>query len=549
MVRPRRGIITFSQYIRKDHLEVFMKIEFYGGAGTVTGSSYLITAGGRKVLLDCGLYQGSDARKRGNDTFPFDPAAVEYLILSHAHIDHSGRIPMLYKHGFRGKILSTPPTYDLCRIMLKDSAYIQEQDAERDNRKLQRKRQPLVEPIYTVRDAEKSLELFEVLDYEVMKEIWPELKVRFQDAGHMLGSSFVELWLKTDDGEDVKLVFSGDIGNHNIPLMREPRYVDEADIVIMESTYGDRLHEPQENENHHFIDLINSTMKAGGNVVIPSFAVGRTQEILYVLNEASEKGQLEKGMRVFVDSPLASKATAVFDKNARYFDRHAQERIEKGDNVLEFPELHFTESVEDSKKLNNTRSGLVIISASGMAEAGRIRHHLKHNLWRPESTVIFVGYQAPQTLGDIILSGKEKIKIFGEEIAVEARIERLYGLSGHADKKGLIQFAEAFTKGKPKKVFLVHGDEEARRELGIALQTRGFEVEIPDEGTVQVIRTLDDLSTPTKTTIITREEIMGVTALKNSLKSAVAEMNVDRMTDDEIIARIRKVLKAGRPGQ
>lgn len=524
-----------------------MKIEFYGGAGTVTGSSYLITVAGHKILLDCGLYQGADARKRGNDSFPFDPATLDYMVLSHAHIDHSGRIPMLYRHGFRGKVLCTPPTYDLCNIMLRDSAYIQEQDAERDNRKLQRKRQPMVEPIYTIDDAEKALELFEVLDYEIPREVWPEFKVRFQDSGHMLGSAFVELWIKTDDGEDVKLVYSGDIGNHNIPLMREPRYVDEADLVIMESTYGDRLHEPQENENKHFIDIINSTIRGGGNVVIPSFAVGRTQEILYVLNKASHNGELEKGVRVVVDSPLASKATAVFAKNARYFDREAQERMAQGDNVLEFPELEFTESVDDSRKLNNTRSGLVIISASGMAEAGRIRHHLKHNLWRSESTVIFVGYQAPQTLGDIILSGKSRIKIFGEEIAVEARIERMHGLSGHADKKGLLRFAEAFTKGKPRKIFLVHGDEEAQLELGRSLQHRGFAVDIPDEGTVLEIRTLEDLDSPTRTTIITRAEIMGTTALKNSLKAAVAEMDIDRMSDEEIIARIRRVLKAGRP--
>lgn len=524
-----------------------MKIEFYGGAGTVTGSSYLITVAGKKVLLDCGLYQGSDARKRGNDAFPFDPAELDYMILSHAHIDHSGRIPMLYRHGFRGRILCTPPTKDLCNIMLRDSAYIQEQDAERDNRKLQRKRQPLVEPIYTIEDAEQALALFEVLDYETPRVIWPELRVRFQDSGHMLGSAFVELWIRTDDGDEVKLVYSGDIGNHNIPLMPEPRYIDEADLVIMESTYGARLHEPQENENQHFIDIINSTIRAGGNVVIPSFAVGRTQEILYVLNEASHKGELEKGIRVVVDSPLASKATAIFEKNARYFDREAQERMAQGDNVLEFPELEFTESVDDSRKLNNTRSGLVIISASGMAEAGRIRHHLKHNLWRPESTVIFVGYQAPQTLGDIILSGKSRIRIFGEEIAVEARIERLHGLSGHADKKGLLRFAEAFSKRRPRKIFLVHGDEEAQQELGRSLQHRGYAVEIPDEGTVLEVRTLEDLDSPTRTTIITRAEIQGTTALKNSLRAALAEMDVDRMSDEEIIARIRRVLKAGRP--
>lgn len=520
-----------------------MKIEFSGGAGTVTGSSHLITVGDRKVLLDCGLYQGADAKARGNDVFPFDPKTIDFLILSHAHIDHSGRIPMLYKKGFRGSIIATPPTYDLCDIMLRDSAFIQEQDAERENRRRLRGKQALLEPLYTIQDAEEVLKQFESLDYGIEKDLFPGFRLRFQDSGHMLGSSFVEMWILNDEGEEVKVVFSGDIGNHNIPLITEPHYVDEADIVIMESTYGNRFHEPQENENLKLLEMINSTIRNGGNVVIPSFAVGRTQEILYVLNEFAEAGKLDPKVKVFVDSPLASKATEVFAKNARYFDPVAQERIARGDDVLKFPQLGFTEDVDDSKQLNNTKSGLVIISASGMAEAGRIRHHLKHNLWRQESTIVFVGYQAPQTLGRIILDRAKTIKLFGEEIAVEARIEQLFGLSGHADKAGLIQFAEAFSKRRPKKVFLVHGDDDAKAELAAALRQKGFTVELPEEGTIVEIRKMEDVESPESTTIITREHIEQDGSLKERMRIRISEMDIDHMSDEEILQAVRGLLK------
>ncbi|MFZ2257245.1 MAG: MBL fold metallo-hydrolase [Clostridiaceae bacterium] len=520
-----------------------MKIEFSGAAGTVTGSAHLFTIGGHKVLLDCGLYQGADAKARGNEEFPFDPKQIDFLLLSHAHIDHSGRIPMLYKKGFRGRVIATPPTYDLCDIMLRDSAFIQEQDAERENRRRLRGKLALVKPIYNIKDAEAVLKQFEMLDYGIEKEIFPGLRIRFQDAGHMLGSSFIELWIKNEDGEEVKVVYSGDIGNHNIPLITEPHYITEADVVIMESTYGDRLHEPQKDENQKLLDLINSTVRNGGNVVIPSFAVGRTQEILYVLNEFAEEGKLDSKVQIYVDSPLASKATEVFAKNTRYFDQIAKDRMAKGDNVLEFPQLHFTESVDESKILNQTRSGLVIISASGMAEAGRIRHHIKHNLWRKECTIIFVGYQAPQTLGRIILDRKKFIKLFGEEIAVEARIEQLFGLSGHADKNGLIQFAEAFSTRRPKKIFLVHGDDDARAELASTLRDKGFMVQLPEEGTIVEIRTMEDLANPAATTIVSREHIEQAGSFKERLKSRIAEMDVDSMTDEEIINKVRGLLK------
>ncbi|UUM13256.1 MBL fold metallo-hydrolase [Clostridiaceae bacterium HFYG-1003] len=521
-----------------------MKLKFSGAAGSVTGSSHLLEVNGHQVLLDCGLYQGADAKIRGNDVFPFDPAKIEYLILSHAHIDHSGRIPMLYKKGFRGRIISTPPTYDLCGIMLRDSAFIQEQDAERENRHRKRGRKPLEEPIYTIEHAEAVLKLFETLDYNEQLVLFPGFRLRFQDSGHMLGSSFVEMWIQEEGSDEIKVVFSGDIGNHNIPLMREPRYIDEADVLIMESTYGDRFHEPQVNENQKLLGIINSTIRNGGNVIIPSFAVGRTQEILYVLNEFAENGQLDKRTRVFVDSPLASKATAVFEKHKAYFDRHAQERMEHGDNVLSFPQLHFTDSVEDSMKLNRTREGLVIISASGMAEAGRIRHHLKHNLWRPESTVVFVGYQAEQTLGRLILDGKKEVRIFGEEIAVEARIEQLTGLSGHADQRGLIEFVEAFTVNPPKKIFLVHGDDDAQAVLSARLREKGYQVAIPKEGTIVDCCSKEDLERPEKTTIVPAEHVRFTSRFKERILESIGQMDLNNMTDEQILDEIRALLHA-----
>lgn len=523
-----------------------MKFKFSGAAGSVTGSSHLIEVGDRQVLLDCGLYQGSDARERGNEEFPFDPAKIDFLILSHAHIDHSGRVPMLYKHGFRGKIISTGPTYELSDIMLRDSAFIQEQDAERENRHRRRGRKPLEEPIYSIRDAEGVLKLFQTVDYEQEFELFPGFRLRFQDSGHMLGSAFVEMWIRDDFGEEIKVVFSGDIGNHNIPLMREPHYVREADVVIMESTYGDRLHEPQTNENQRLIDLINMTIRRGGNVIIPSFAVGRTQEILYVLNEYAEAGGLDKRTRVYVDSPLAGKATAVFARNTRYFDKQAQARMAAGDNVLEFPQLDFTESVEDSMKLNRTREGLVVISASGMAEAGRIRHHLKHNLWRPESTVIFVGYQAEGTTGRQILDGKKEVRIFGEDIAVEAQIEQLHGLSGHADQAGLLEFVDAFTEGPPRRIFLVHGDEEARAVLAGKLRERGFNVELPMEGTIVECCTRDDLERLEKTTIVPPEHGRPAQHLREQLIEGLRGMDVDAMDDEQILRELRQLLRQRR---
>lgn len=463
-----------------------MRIEFSGGAGTVTGSSHLLRVRDKRVLLDCGLYQGRDEKDWGNDVFAYIPSTIDYLILSHAHIDHSGRIPLLYKRGFRGKVIATPPAAALCRILLLDSAYIHEQDAEWENKKRERKGLAPIEPLYTTKDAEGALTLLEEVDFNVPTELFQGFRMNFLEAGHMLGAAITEMFIQEEERK-IKLVYSGDLGNQGIPLMKEPVEVTEADFLILESTYGNRLHPDNLVEQEELIKIINDTYRRGGNVIIPSFAVGRTQELLYILNEFQEAGKLERGVKVYVDSPLASKSTAIFKQFSRYFDAESQEKMDRGDHVLEFRNLFFTESVEDSMELNRTKKGCVIISASGMATAGRVRHHLKHNLWRSECSVVFVGYQAQGSLGRIIQDGVKRVTLFGEEIAVHAKIHSFSGLSGHADRKGLYNWVKAIRKG-PKEIFLTHGDPEASEALKELLANDGYNVRVARDGDIVPIK-------------------------------------------------------------
>lgn len=449
-----------------------MKIDFYGAAGCVTGSSHLLNINGKNVLLDCGLYQGKDEKERGNETYPFNPKDIDYVILSHAHIDHSGRIPLLYKKGFKGQILCTEVTKDLCSVMLPDSGHIQEMEVEWKNRKRERQGLQPIEPLYTAKIAERSIYSFTGYKYDEIIDVFDGLKIRFRDAGHLLGSAIVELFIKEEGKEEVKVVFSGDLGNKNIPLIKDPSIIDYADYVIMETTYGNRVHENITNELTQLITIIKDTFKNGGNVIIPSFSVGRTQEVLYELNNYIENQDI-KGAAVYVDSPLAIESTKIFEKYSYLYDDEAKMIIDKGDNPLEFEGLFFTNSPEDSAKINKIQSGAIIISASGMCEAGRIKHHLKHNLWRKECSVVFVGYQAEGTLGRAILDGAKKVKLFGEEVAVNAKIYALQGLSGHADKNGLFEWVSAFKK-KPKDILLVHGDYEATVNFKDILDEKGF---------------------------------------------------------------------------
>lgn len=442
-----------------------MKLTFCGAAGTVTGSCHLLEIEDLKILLDCGMFQGgSEADEMNYEQFSFNPSDIDILILSHAHIDHSGRIPQLVKRGFKGKIITSAPTLELCKIMLPDSAFIQESEAEWRNRKRQRAGKNTVEPLYTVKDAEASLELFSPVEYNKLINISPTVTIRIKDAGHILGSAMVEMWIR-EKGEEFKLVYSGDLGNKDVPIMNDPTVIENADYVIMESTYGDRTHKDTQNKTLALLDIITDTIERGGNVVIPSFAVERTQEILYVLNMLKEsKSSKIKNVPVYVDSPLAINATRIFQSFLPYMDAETQSFIKEGDNPFDFPNLIFTQTAEESKAINSMEGSSIIISASGMCEAGRIKHHLKHNLWREESSVVFVGYQAKNTLGRRIRDGEKTVKIFGEEIGVRCKIFSIDGFSGHADQDGLLDWIGAFGK-KPAKVFLVHGEETALSEL------------------------------------------------------------------------------------
>lgn len=461
-----------------------MRISFLGAAKTVTGSCFYIETDSCRFIVDCGLFQGSNTDEALNmDDFPFNPSGLDFAILTHAHIDHSGRIPKLYNDGFKGRIYATKATSELCAIMLPDSGHIQEFENEWVNRKRERAGLPPIEPLYTNQDAIDCIKLFESVRYdEVIKPV-NSVKLRFRDAGHILGSSIVELWIN-EKGEENKLVFSGDLGNMNMPILRDPTFIESADYLFIESTYGNRKHMNVENKIDRFVEIITSTIKKGGNIIIPSFAVGRTQEMLYELFKQREKygDEFSKLMEipVYVDSPLAISATMVFRNNLDCYDEEAKAYIENGDNPLDFPGLRFTKSADESKALNNDMTSKIIISASGMCDAGRIKHHLKHNLWRKESSVVFVGYQAEGSLGRRLVDGAKKVRIFGEEISVNARIEMIEGFSGHADVNGLLNWMDKF-KGKPNKVFIIHGEEPAMSEFAKTINNSlSIETIIPD---------------------------------------------------------------------
>ncbi len=442
-----------------------MKVRFLGANTSVTGSCHLITTMNHKFLLDCGQFQGSDEMDELNaKVFDFDPAEIEFLILSHAHIDHSGRIPLLVKRGFKGKIYCTDATADLLNVMLMDSASIHERETEWKNRKNQRAGKSLVEPLYTIKDAEAALKNVVPILYNQLIELNEAVKVVFNDAGHILGSSIVELFI-TENDEVSKIVYSGDLGVKNRPILRDPTIIKKADYLIMEATYGDRIHEENSDSIKRLIDIVIKTTRRGGNVVIPSFAVGRTQELIYEFNrfyeEHSEYKDELKNIMVYIDSPMAISATEVFRRNAQVFDDETRDYILRGDHPLDFINLKFTKTAAESVELNTDSSPKVIISSSGMCEAGRIKHHLKHNLWNPKSSIVFVGYQAKGTLGHSIKNGDKQVSIFGEKIHVEAEIHNLEGFSGHADKNGLMEWLAGF-KQQPKQIFLVHGEEESK---------------------------------------------------------------------------------------
>lgn len=460
-----------------------MKLTFIGAAHEVTGSCHLLEANGKSLLIDCGMEQGPDLYE--NQEMPVSPSEIDYILLTHAHIDHSGLIPLLCKRGFKGEIVTTFATADLCNIMLRDSAHIQEFEAEWRNRKARRSGEPLYEPLYTTQDAIDAINLFSPCDYGQKIDLCEGFAVRFTDIGHLLGSASIEVWI-SEDGVDKKIVFSGDVGNIDQPILKDPSLTKEADYVVIEYTYGNRIHsEERPDYLGEFTRILRETFLKGGNVVIPSFAVGRTQEILYFIREIKEKNLLPEfpHFDVYVDSPLAIEATSVFTKNGRgCYDAEAMELVNHGMNPLVFPGLKLSVTSDDSKMINFDDNPKVIVSASGMCEAGRIRHHLKHNLWRPESTILFVGYQAVGTLGRKLTDGAEAVKLFGENIVVAARIESLKGISGHADMNGLLAWLKGF-ETDVSHVFVVHGEDEVTDEFAQTIRdTFGWKAFAPYSG-------------------------------------------------------------------
>jgi metallo-beta-lactamase family protein len=457
-----------------------MILRFLGGTRTVTGSCFYLECNELKILVEAGMYQGEGADDVNRSAFDFKPEEINYIFITHAHLDHSGMIPRIVREGFKGKIIITSATRDLIELLLYDSANIQESDAEWLTRKAVRAGKTPFFPLYTVDDVRNVIPLFDVKPYESIFHLGNRIKYRFLDAGHILGSGTLELWVQDSETEK-KIVFSGDIGKKNNPIVRDPSAPAEADFVIMESTYGNRLHKPYKESIDELVDAIKITFKKGGNVFIPSFAVGRTQDLLYILNNLVKLGRLYR-IDVYLDSPLAEEATRVYLEHPECFDEEARKLLSTRDfdNSIR---LHFVQSVKDSMRLNSIKSGIIVIAGSGMCEGGRIRHHLKHNLWRPECSVIFVGFQGKGTLGRRIIDEAHSVHIFGEDIAVKASIYTINGFSAHADQAELIEWLSAF-KDSPE-VFIVHGEEDVSISFGNLIKERfGFKTHIPKKGEV-----------------------------------------------------------------
>lgn len=504
-----------------------MKVKFCGASIGVTGSCHMISTDNHKILLDCGQFQGGKEMDRMNEEpFPFNPAEIECVILSHAHIDHCGRLPLLVKRGFKGPIYCTDATADLLDVMLKDSAYIHEKDAEWQTRKNLRTGKPPVEPLYTIQDSEAALRLVKPILYDQLVELNPDMKIVFNDAGHILGSAITELWV-TEGDKTSKIVFSGDLGVENRPILRDPVKIKKADFLIMETTYGNRLHPENATSIDDLIKITLKTIKRGGSVIIPSFAVGRTQELIYQFNmfyeHHPEYADTLGKVYVYIDSPMATTATEVFKKNAQVFDDETKAYIMSGDHPLDFPNLRFTRNTADSQMLNQDKTSKIIISASGMCEAGRIRHHLKHNLWDSRNSIVFVGYQAEGTLGRMLVEGAKEVKLFGEPIMVGAEIYNLEGFSGHADQKGLLDWLGGFQK-EPKHIFLVHGETQSKIDFAAKVkEVFGYEPIVVNGNTEYELETGEVLS---------REEVIrealdqeDIEKLKDKLSSIKGELD------------------------
>jgi metallo-beta-lactamase family protein len=457
-----------------------MKITFQGAAQTVTGSMHLIEAGGARILLDCGLMQGRRREAHEiNIRFPFDPTTIDAIVLSHAHIDHSGNLPGIVKQGFRGPIWCTPATRDLCNIMLQDSAFLQEKDAEH----LSKKGQEFVAPLYTIDDAHEALSLFRTVGYHHEFHVTKNISCIFRDAGHILGSATVSI-VATEGGKQTTLVFSGDLGRKNRPIIRDPEYVSFADVLLIESTYGDRLHEEREEVEEQLVRTITRAVHAGGRVIVPAFSVGRTQDILYTLRGLWDEKRIPE-IPVFVDSPLSTNATTVYKMHTECFDETLRQRVLHMTDPLGFDRAQYITHVEDSKRLNEYDKPCMIISASGMCEAGRILHHLAHGITDPRNTVLIVGFMAPNTLGRRLVEQQPSVRIYGDVYPIRARVENIHGMSAHADQQDLLDFVTHLDKEKLKRIFLVHGEEDRQAIFAAKLESMGYSaVHAPQRGEV-----------------------------------------------------------------
>ncbi|MEE4354386.1 MAG: MBL fold metallo-hydrolase [Desulfatiglans sp.] len=521
-----------------------IRITCLGGVGSVTGSSYLVeTAEGKKVLVDCGLFQGGKHMETRNwSAWGFDPTSLKTLFLTHAHIDHSGRIPRLVKDGFRGKIITSPPTAELCRIMLLDSAHIQEMDAEWQSRKNKRQSKGDVEPLYTTADAEQSLTLFQATERDNVIEVDQGIKARLRNAGHILGSSILELWIE-DNGETTKIVFSGDLGKKNQLIVRDPHEVFDADYLFVESTYGNRLHRSFEESREELLSAIEHAVSHGEKTVIPAFAVERTQEILYVLGEFFREGRLPN-IPIYLDSPLAIKATEIFRNNKRFYDEEALAIVDKGYDPFDMPNLKFTESTRESMAINENPGPAIVIAGNGMCTAGRIKHHLKHNLWREGASLVIIGFQAKGTTGRRIVEGAKQVKIFRENVTVRAKVFTIGGFSAHADQNDLLRWIANF-ESSPR-VFVVHGEatacEELRRKIEeehglsthvpawkerLILKPREVEYEAPEE-----VETGPDIKEEMLNRVIDLENELKV--LRKRIKSGEADGKLEEDDPDRL---------------
>jgi len=512
-----------------------VRVTCLGGAGSVTGSSYLVESpSGKRVLVDCGMFQGGRQMESRNwGDWRFKPSEIGTLFLTHAHIDHSGRIPRLVKDGFTGRILTSPPTAELCEIMLLDSAHIQEMDAEWQTRRNKRQNRQQIEPLYTTEDAEASLKYFSPVERDRIITVEDGIRARLRNAGHILGSSILELWVK-EDGEEVKIVFSGDLGKKDQLIVKDPHEVFVADYLFVESTYGNRVHRTFEESKKELLEAVLYAHGNGEKVVIPAFAVERTQEIIYILAEFYRAGLLPE-MPIYLDSPLAIKATKIFRKNKKCYDEEARAIVDQGFDPFDMPALKFTPTTQESIRINEQSGPAIVIAGNGMATAGRIKHHLKHNLWRPGASLVIVGFQARGTTGRRIVDGEKKVKVFREDVAVRAKVFTIGGFSAHADREDLLAWVGNFVESKPR-VFTVHGEPEASEALAQGIRDRlGLEVNVPVwlESLVLKARELE------------REEFAEVEAAEDfpaSMAQTLADMELE-------LARIKKTLAGRKPGQ